>query len=86
MTWACTSGRGCSSARALRRALKTPRAQALTSVKKTYGNLVMRYVDNVVIATPILPDHIDGLEKVFECMKIAGLKCKPSEWGSFGTR
>ena len=51
-------------------------AQALTRVTKKYGNLVMCYVDDVVIATPTLEDHIDRLE-VFGCMKRAGLKCKP---------
>ena len=54
-------------------------AQALTRVAKKYGNLVMRYVDDVVIATPILEDHIDRLVEVFGCMKRAGLKCKPSK-------
>ena len=36
-------------------------AQALTRVTKKYGNLVMCYVDDVVIATPTLEDHIDRL-------------------------
>ena len=54
-------------------------AQALTRVTKTYGNLVMRYVDDVVIPTPTLEDHIDRLDEVFGCMKRAGLKCKPSK-------
>ena len=49
-------------------------AQALTRVTKKYGNLVMCYVDDVVIATPTL----DWLDEVFGCMK-AGLKCKPSK-------
>ena len=35
-------------------------AQALTRVTKKYGNLVMCYVDDVVIATPTLEDHIDS--------------------------
>ena len=52
-------------------------AQALTRVTKKYGNLVMCYVDDVVIATPTLEDHIDRLDEVFGCMKRAGLKCKP---------
>ena len=34
-------------------------AHAMTSVTKKYGNLVMCYVDDVVIATPTLEDHID---------------------------
>ena len=54
-------------------------AQALTRVTKKYGNLVMCYVDDVVIATPNLEDHIDRLDEVFGCMKRAGLKCKPSK-------
>ena len=54
-------------------------AQALTSVTKKYGNLIMCYVDDVVIATPTLKDHIERLEEVFSCMKPAGLKCKPSK-------
>ena len=54
-------------------------AQALTRVTKKYGNLVMCYVDDVVIATPTLEDHIDRLDEVFGCMERAGLKCKPSK-------
>ena len=54
-------------------------AQALTRVTKKYGSLVMCYVDDVVIATPTLEDHIDRLDEVFGCTKRAGLKCKPSK-------
>ena len=54
-------------------------AQALTSVTKKYGNLIMCYVDDVVIATPTSEDHIERLGEVFSCMKQAGLKCKPSK-------
>ena len=41
-------------------------AQALTSITKKYGNLVMCYVDDVVIATPTLADHVDRLDEVFD--------------------
>ena len=54
-------------------------AHALTGVTKKYGNLVMCYVDDVVIATPTLEDHIERLDEVFACMKRSGLKCKPSK-------
>ena len=54
-------------------------AQILTSRMKNYGNLVMCYVDDVVIVTPTLTDHIDRLNEVFDCMERAGLKCKPSK-------
>ena len=44
-------------------------AQDLTRVTKKYGNLVTCYVDDVVIATLTLEDHIDRLDEVFGCMK-----------------
>ena len=44
-----------------------------------YGNLVMCYVDDAVIATSTLEDHIDRLDEVFDCKKRAGLKFKPSK-------
>ena len=36
-------------------------------------------VDDVVIGTPTVDDHIERLDKVLACMKRAGLKCKPSK-------
>ena len=39
----------------------------------------MCYVDDGVIATRTLEDHIVRLDEVFTCMKQAGLKCKPSK-------
>ena len=54
-------------------------AQALKNLTKNYGNLIMCYVDDVVIANPTLKENIERLDKVFTCMKQAGLKCKPSK-------
>ena len=54
-------------------------AHVLIGVTKKYGNLVMCYVDDVVLATPTLEDHIERLDEVFGCMKRPGLKCKPSK-------
>ena len=54
-------------------------AHALIDVTKKYGNLVMCYVDDVVIATPTLEDHIERLEEVFAFMQRSGLKCKLSK-------
>ena len=54
-------------------------AHALIGVTKKYGNLIMCYVDDVVIATPTLEDHIERLDEVLACMKRSGLKCKPSK-------
>ena len=38
-------------------------AHALTSITKKYGILVMCYVDDVMIATPTLQDHIKRLDE-----------------------
>ena len=38
----------------------------------------MSNVDDVVIETPTLEDHIERLDEFLTCMKQAGLKCKPS--------
>ena len=54
-------------------------AQAITNVNKKYDNLIMCYIDEVVIATTTLNDHIRRLDEVFSCMKQAGLKCSPSK-------
>ena len=51
-------------------------AHALICVLKKYGNLVMCYVNGVVIATPTLEDLIERLHEVFACMKRSRLKCK----------
>ena len=54
-------------------------AQALTNVTKKYGNLIISYADDVVIATLTLEDHIERLYEVFTCMKQACVKRKPSK-------
>ena len=46
---------------------------------KKYVNLIICYVDDLVIATPTLEDHIERLDGFFTCMKHAGLKCKHSK-------
>ena len=39
----------------------------------------MCYVDDILIATPTIDDHIDRLDEVFKKLREAGLKCKPSK-------
>ena len=51
-------------------------AQALASVTKKYKKLVTFFVDDVVIATPTLADHIESLDENFDCMRRAGSKCE----------
>ena len=47
--------------------------------EKKYGNLIMCYADDVVIATLTEEDHKDRLDEVFICIKQGVLKCKPSK-------
>ena len=54
-------------------------AQNSISITKKYGDLLMCYVEDIMIATPTLADHIDRLDEVFDCMRRAGLKSKPSK-------
>ena len=54
--------------------------QALTSISKKYGNLVISYEDDVVKATTTSTDHIDRLDEVFDCMMRARLKYKLSKY------
>ena len=61
-------------------------AQALKRITKKYGKLVMCYVNDAVIASPTLADHIDRIDEVFNCMNRASFKCKPSNVRSLGTQ
>ena len=54
-------------------------AHTLIGVTKKYGNLVICYVEYVVIATTTLEDYIERLYEGFACKKMSGLKCKPSK-------
>ena len=54
-------------------------AHALASISKRYWNLVMCYLDDVVIATLTLTDPINRFHEVFDCKNRAGLKCKLSK-------
>ena len=38
----------------------------------------MWYVDDVMISTSTIEDHIERLDEVFACLKRTGIKCKPS--------
>ena len=54
-------------------------ANVLTGVTQTYGNLVMCYVDGVIIATENIDQQLERLNEVLSAIESAGLKCKPSK-------
>ncbi len=54
-------------------------SRVLMDIAQSYGNLVMCYVDDVIIATGTVDKHIEGIREVLSCLRRAGLKCKPSK-------
>ena len=44
-----------------------------------YGNLVLCYVDDILIATHTIEQHIDRMDEVFTCLRAAGLKLKAAK-------
>ena len=54
-------------------------AKALRTVESREGSQVMCYIDDVIIATETVEDHLVRLREVFECLKKAGLKCKSAK-------
>ncbi len=54
-------------------------SKVLMDVAQSYGNLVRCYVDDVIIATSTIDQHIDRISEVLSCLRRAGLKCKPSK-------
>ena len=43
------------------------------------GNLILCYVDDVLVATKTIDQHLDRLAVVFEKLQSAGLKLKPKK-------
>ena len=54
-------------------------AKALSTVESREGSHVMCYIDDVIIATETLEDHLVCFREVSECLKKAGLKCKSAK-------
>ena len=44
-----------------------------------YGNLVLCYVDDILIATNTIEQHIERIDEVFTCLRSAGLKLKAAK-------
>ncbi len=50
------------------------------------GNLVLCYVDDILIATTTVEQHLEKLDQVFKRIADAGLKCKPSKCNLLHTK
>ncbi|MCP4477845.1 MAG: hypothetical protein GY818_07115, partial [Planctomycetaceae bacterium] len=51
-------------------------ANVLAPISKKYGNLVLCYIDDILIATRTIEEHLDRIEEVFRHIREAGLKFK----------
>ena len=54
-------------------------SKVLKNVSNRYGNLVLCYVDDILIATRTVEEHLQRLREVFQCLRRAGLKLKASK-------
>ena len=54
-------------------------AKTLHTVESREGSQVMCYIDEVIIATETVEDHLVRLREVCECLRKAGLKCKSAK-------
>ena len=53
--------------------------RAIGDITSKYGNLVLCYVDDILIATNTVEQHVERLKEVFECLQKAGLKLKAAK-------
>ena len=51
-------------------------ARALRNIVNREGSMVMTYIDDIVIATETVEDHMARLREVFECLREAGFKMR----------
>ena len=51
-------------------------ARALRKTVNREGSMVMAYIDDIVIATETVEDHMVRLREVFECLREAGFKMR----------
>ena len=51
-------------------------ARALQKIVNRKGSMVMAYIDDIVIATETVEDHMERLREVFECPREAGFKMR----------
>ena len=53
-------------------------ARALQRIVNREGSMVIDYIDDIVIATEALEDHMDKLREVFQRLRVAGFKMRVS--------
>ena len=54
-------------------------ARALAKIVQRHGSMVMAYIDDIVIATETVEDHLERLREVFQCLREAGFKMRAAK-------
>ena len=55
-------------------------ARALQKMVNGEGSMVLAYIDDIVIATETVEDHMERLREVFQCLREAGFKMRVSKY------
>ena len=50
--------------------------RALQKIQQPHGNVIMAYIDDIVIATETIEEHLVRIKEVFECLREAGFKMR----------
>ena len=50
--------------------------RALQRIQQRHGSVVMAYIDDIVIVTETIEDHLERIKEVFECLREAGFKMR----------
>ena len=51
-------------------------SRALRRVKQRHSSAVMAYIDDIVIATETVEEHLDRIREVIDCLPEAGFKIR----------
>ena len=54
-------------------------SRALAKIKQRHGSMVMAYIDDIVIATETVEDHLERIREVLECLREAGFKMRAAK-------
>ncbi len=49
-------------------------SKVMKGIQSKYGNLVLCYIDDILVATNTVDEHLDRIEEVFHALEEAGLK------------
>jgi transposase InsO family protein len=58
-------------------------SKVLWNVTQHYGNIILCYIDDILVATNTIGEHLERIREIFACLRKAGLKLKASKCTMF---